>query len=284
MLTEPSAHVGLISTMHRYGVTVVPIVPSLGDMLVRLAARDARPAPPVRMFTNTGAALTGPLIAALRRSFPHAAVYAMFGITECKRVSIAEPDVDLLKPGSCGTPLDGTEVLILDDAGRVQPPGEPGEIVVRGPHVMSGYWRAPDLSRERFRRDPATGRPTLYTGDFGYLDADGHLYFLGRRDDMFKRRGVRLGALEVEAAARDVPGVGDAALLPPTDGHDMVLFAVVEPDSGLDAAGLAHRLGERLEKAKVPADCRLLPELPLTPNGKTDKRRLGTLVPAGQED
>ncbi|MFG3284059.1 class I adenylate-forming enzyme family protein [Streptomyces sp. NPDC048111] len=270
VLTSPDRHVRLLSTLHEHGVTVVPLVPSLGEMLLTLARRDRREAPPVRLFTNTGAALTGPVIAQLRAAFPQARVSPMFGTTECKRITVLEPDGDIERPGSVGRALDGTEVLILDDDGRLLPAGTVGEICVRGPHIMTGYWRAPEQTALRFRPDPVTGEITLHTGDYGHLDADGHLYFEGRRDDLFKRKGVRMGTLEIETAALDIAGVSAAAALAPADGHDLTLYAVtaLTPDEVL------AELTERLEAAKVPAACHLLDALPLTPNGKTDKQRL----------
>ncbi|MEI5099096.1 AMP-binding protein [Streptomyces sp. PmtG] len=270
VLSEPDRHVGLLGTLHEHGVTVVPLVPSLGEMLLALARRDRREPPPVRLFTNTGAALTAPVIAQLRAAFPRAQVSPMYGTTECKRVTVLEPDGDLAKPGSVGRALDGTQVLILDDDGQPLPPHTVGEIAARGPHVMSGYWRAPEQTAPRFRPHPVTGEVTLHTGDYGYLDADGHLYFAGRRDDLFKRKGVRMGTLEIETAALDIPGVTATAVLAPADGHDLTLYAVAE----LTENALLDELAERLEAAKVPAVCHLVDELPLTPNGKTDKRRL----------
>ncbi|ADI09982.1 putative AMP-binding protein [Streptomyces bingchenggensis BCW-1] len=275
VLTEPDHHIGLLATVREHGVTVVPVVPSLAEILLRLAGRErSAAAPPVRLFTNTGAALTSPLIAGLRRAFPGAAVAPMFGITECKRITVLEPDGDLAKPGSVGTALPGTDVAVLDDAGQPLPAGRTGQIAVRGPHVMRGYWRAPELTAARFRTDPLTGEVTLHTGDFGHLDEDGHLYFHGRRDDLFKRRGVLTGALEIEAAALDIDGVTAAAVLPPGPDADLTLFAVTE----LTPERVLGSLGERLEGSKVPADCRVLPALPLTPNGKTDKQRLRQML------
>ncbi|WP_107471328.1 AMP-binding protein [Streptomyces monashensis] len=268
LLSEADAHARLLGFARDHGATVVPLVPSLGELLVKLATRDQRPTD-VRLFTNTGAALNAPLITDLRERFPGAAVAPMFGTTECKRITILEPDGDLARPGSVGPALPGTEVLILDDAARPLPAGETGEIAVRGPHVMAGYWRAPEATALRFRPGP-DGRVTLHTGDYGRLDADGHLYFQGRRDDLFKRRGHRMSAIEIEAAALDVPGVREAALLVPEGGRDMVLFTVGEATPEQVIEGLS----DRLEAAKVPEECQVLPALPLTPNGKTDRKRL----------
>ncbi|WP_434600582.1 class I adenylate-forming enzyme family protein [Streptomyces sp. A5-4] len=266
------SHARLLGYARDNGATVVPLVPSLGELLVRLTARDSRPTS-VRLFTNTGAALNAPLIASLRERFPGAQVVPMFGTTECKRMTILEADGDLAKPGSCGPALPGTEVLVLDDEGRPVPTGETGEIAVRGPHIMAGYWRAPEPTALRFRTG-ADGTVTLHTGDYGRLDQDGHLYFQGRRDDLFKRRGLRMSAIEIEAATLDVDGVREASLLVPEDGRDMVLFVVGD----LSAGQALDRLAQRLEPAKLPDTCHVLPALPLTPNGKTDRKRLKAIL------
>jgi amino acid adenylation domain-containing protein len=273
VLSSTESHVGLMAMLSEHRVTVVPLVPSLAAVLLRLAARDRREPPGVRLFTNTGAALVPAVIDELRKAFPSAAVAPMYGTTECKRITVLEPGLDQDYPGSVGPALTGTEVLILADDGTPLPTGETGEIVVRGPHVMDGYWRSPELTAERFRRDPATGQVTLHTGDFGHLDADGHLYVQGRRDDLFKRHGVRMSALEIEAAAVDVPRVRAAGLLPPTgEGGlaDMVLFVAGD----ITVPEVLTALADRLEPAKVPLVCHVLPELPLTANGKIDKKRL----------
>ncbi len=268
LLSDADEHTRLLGYAHDHGATVVPLVPSLGELLVRLATRDSRPTK-VRLFTNTGAALNAPLIAALREKFPGARVAAMFGTTECKRITILEPDGDIVRPGSVGPALPGTQVLILDEEGRPLPPLETGEIAVRGPHLMAGYWRAPEPTALRYRTGP-DGVKTLHTGDYGWLDGDGHLYFQGRRDDLFKRRGLRMSAIEIEAAALDVDGVREASLLVPEKDRDMVLFVA----GTTTAQDTLTRLAERLEPAKVPDICHVVPALPLTPNGKTDRKRL----------
>jgi acyl-CoA synthetase (AMP-forming)/AMP-acid ligase II len=260
----------LLRRMRECGATVVPIVPSLATMIVSLAARDTEPPPPVRLVTNTGAALPAPTIDALRDAFPGVRVVRQFGQTECKRITIMPPDRDTERPDSVGLPLPGTEVLIIDEAGRILPPGETGEIVAVGPHVMPGYWRAPEQSARTFRRDPATGAPRLYTGDYGSVDAGGYLYFEGRRDDMFKRKGIRMSTVEIEAAAMDVPGVRTAAAVPPSGTRDLTLFV----ESDLTESVLKKELAARLEPAKVPARCVVTAELPLTQHGKNARAAL----------
>ncbi|WP_240506375.1 AMP-binding protein [Thermoactinospora rubra] len=264
----------LLKRMREVGATIVPIVPSLASMIVTLAERDREPAPPVRMFTNTGAALPAATIDRLRRFFPGARIVRQFGQTECKRISIMPPDQDRERPDSVGRPLRGTRVLILDADGGELPPGEVGEIVVTGPHVMPGYWRAPELSARTFRRDERTGALRLHTGDYGYLDEDGYLYFVGRRDDMFKRKGIRMSTLEIEAAAMDIPGVRAAAAIPPSGERDLTLCA----ETDLEPHVVLRELAKRLEPQKVPAACYVFDELPLTDHGKNATRRLAEML------
>ncbi|WP_326699326.1 AMP-binding protein [Streptomyces sp. NBC_01754] len=264
----------LVKRMRETGATVVPIVPSLAAMIATLASRDTEPAPPVRLFTNTGAALPDATITALRENFPGVRVVRQFGQTECKRISIMPPGMDGEKPGSVGLPLPGTEVRILDPEGRALPAGETGEIIAAGPHVMPGYWCAPELTDKAFRPDPVTGGLLLHTGDFGSLDEDGFLYFEGRRDDMFKRKGIRMSVLEIEGAAMAVPGVRAAAAVPPSDTHDLALF--VEAD--LAPQVVLRELTKLLEPQKVPGVCRVLKEFPLTLHGKNARQVLTEML------
>ncbi|WP_206078062.1 class I adenylate-forming enzyme family protein [Prauserella endophytica] len=276
VLADADDPIGMLKLMRAVRATVLPTVPSTARMLARLARRGDAP-DHVRMFTNTGAALTTADIDELRAVFPRAAIVSMYGITECKRVTIAAPDVDRRKPGSVGTALPGTEVRILGEDGEPVPVGTVGEIVVLGPHVMAGYRGDPELTAQRYDIDPATGSRRLRTGDYGHLDDDGHLYFHGRRDDQFKRRGVRASLIEIESAAARVDGVTASAALPPEDDHDLEIVVVSERDGDAVLADLAGLL----EPAKVPAFCHVVGVLPLTANGKTDKKRLRELVRPG---
>jgi acyl-CoA synthetase (AMP-forming)/AMP-acid ligase II len=264
----------LVRRMRECGATVLPIVPSLGAMVATLARRDPAGAPRLRLITNTGAALPAPVLAQLRAAFPAARVVRMFGQTECKRITVMPPELADERPGSVGVALPGTRVRVVDEHGRPLPAGRTGEIVVTGPHVMAGYWRLPELTARTFRRDPATGVVSLHTGDFGRLDEDGFLYFEGRRDDMFKRRGSRMSVLEIEAAALDLPGVRAAAVLPPTDRRDLAIWVATELPADQVLLGLAARL----EPAKVPAICRVLGQLPLSVNGKPDLAALAAML------
>jgi amino acid adenylation domain-containing protein len=274
VLAGEESDLALLRRMRETGATVVPIVPSLATMIVSLASRDKENPPPVRMFSNTGAALPEPTIDGLRANFPGVRVVRQFGQTECKRITVMPPNEDDQRPGSSGIPLPGTRVAIIDENGDEVPAGVVGEIVADGPHVMPGYWRNPEVTAKAFRLDPRTGRTRLHTGDYGFVDADGYLYFEGRRDDMFKRKGIRMSTLEIEAAAMDIPGVRAAAALPPSQDHDLALF--VEAD--LQPAIVLRELSQRLEAQKIPSICRVLAEFPLTLHGKNSRAALLSLL------
>ncbi len=214
---------------------------------------------------------------ALRTALPGLKVQLMFGLTECKRATIMPPDGDLDRPGSSGRALPGTEVFVVDDEGRRRPPGEIGEIVVRGPNVMAGYWRRPEITAQRFQR--AEGLfPQLNTGDYGWVDEEGYLYFDGRRDDIYKENGFRVSATEVEAAARRVPGVTSAAVLPPHNAEPARLFVV----GSLPPAEVLQGMRGQIEEFKIPRSCRTLDALPLTANGKVDRKSLAAMMEASR--
>ncbi|MGW7466958.1 class I adenylate-forming enzyme family protein [Streptomyces xantholiticus] len=253
------------------GATVVPVVPTLALRLAQLGERDRRPTS-VRLLTNTGAALVGRDATRVRAAFPGAALICMYGMSECKRISIAAPDDDLAHPETVGRPLGGTRLFILGQDGEPVPRGTIGEIVVAGPHVMDGYWgdAASEQQRERFVAAPDGDGRALRTGDFGYIDEDGRLYFHGRRDDLFKRRGWRVSCQEVESAALDVAGVEQAACLPPGPDGKLTLWTT----GTASPAEVLNGIGARLGPASRPDDCVPIRRMPLTPNGKIDKAAL----------
>ncbi|AHH99587.1 class I adenylate-forming enzyme family protein [Kutzneria albida] len=267
----------LLGKLAACGATVLPAVPALARGLAAMLARPTAKAPAIRLLTNTGAAMPDTVLATLRARIPGLRVQLMFGLTECKRATIMPVDEDLNRPGACGVALPGTEVYAVDPAGGRLPAGEVGEIVVRGPNVMAGYWRRPELTEQRFPRQQGLF-PVLRTGDFGWLDKDGYLYFAGRRDDQYKEHGFRVSVTEVEAAAHRVSGVDAAAVLPPgAEEHGATLVVVSELAPHEVLAGLRAEL----EEFKIPRTCHVVAALPLTRNGKVDRAELVRVTRAG---
>ena len=264
----------LLRALRESGATVFAGVPSVSDALAWLLRRSqGEKLSRLRLLTNTGAALSEKTRTALRAGLPNLSIQLMYGLTECKRATIMPPDGDLDRPGSSGVPLPGTELTVVDDDGAPLPPGATGEIVVRGPHVMSGYWRRPELTARRFpRRDGLF--PELRTGDYGHLDEEGYLYFSGRHDDLYKERGFRVSCTEVEAAALRLDGVTAAVVLPPAGDRGAVLTVVGE----VPEEEVLERMREQIERFKVPRRCVRMDSLPTNGNGKFDRRLITARV------
>jgi amino acid adenylation domain-containing protein len=277
-LAEPGrAGHRLLVELRATDASVLPLVPSLAVNLTRLLARRPAPLPRLRLLTSTGAAMPPGVLGAVRDLLPGAAVQLMYGLTECKRATIMPKDEDLRRPGACGRALPGTEVFVVDADGNRLPAGETGEVVVRGPNVMAGYWRRPELTAQRFPRVDGLF-PQLNTGDYGWLDDGGYLYFAGRRDDQYKERGFRVSTTEVEAAAHRVPGVDTAVVVPPADGAEGATLLV---QGTLTAAEVLAALRAQIDEVKVPARCVVVPELPLNAHGKVERRGLAALLGDG---
>jgi len=269
VLAATSAGPSLLRDLRRSEATVLPALPSLAANLARMLDRHGGTLG-LRLLTNTGAVMSPDVLTALRSHIPVLRVQLMFGLTECKRVSIMPPDEDLVRPGACGRALPGTTIEIQAEDGRPMPPGQVGEIVVRGPHVMSGYWRRPELTAQRFRRREGLFAE-LHTGDYGRLDEDGYLYFSGRRDDIYKSRGFRVSGTEIEASAVRLGGVAGAVLVPPGPGRPSAVLFVAGP---LTPRQVLSELRADIEPYKVPEHCVVIPALPLNANGKPDRAAL----------
>ncbi|MCY1009396.1 condensation domain-containing protein [Nannocystis pusilla] len=178
-----------------------------------------------------------------------------------------------------GRPVARVAVYVLDPHGEPVPPGVCGEICIAGDGVGRGYHRRPELTAERFPRDPFAARPaaTMYrTGDLGRLRHDGQLEFHGRIDQQLKIRGFRVELGEIEAALAEQPGVRQAAVLAVEVAGDKRLVAYVAADAEGEALVRALRgaLAQRLPEYMVPAEFVLLDALPVTPNGKLDRAAL----------
>lgn len=259
------------------GVTVLPGVPTVYAALIAMHQRRPFELPRLRAITNTGERLPAAYIERMRRMVPGLSVFPMYGLTECKRVSILLPEELEHRPESVGRPLAGTEVYAVDDAGMRLAPGEAGELVVRGPHVALGYWRAPEETARRYRKRAPESAVELFTGDRGYVDAEGFIFFSGRGDDLIKHRGNRISPVEIEIESCGIDGVSEAAVLKREEDDTLHLFVTVT-DAQLVPATILARLGEMLEPAKVPDVAHVVEAMPKSMNGKIDRKSLKSLL------
>lgn len=257
-------------------ISVLPGVPTLFGGLIKMQRYRLVPLPALRMLTNTGDHLPESHTASLRQLFPAARIFPMYGLTECKRVSILLPEELDTHPGSVGRALDGTEVFAADEAGNPLPPGQIGQLCIRGRHLALGYWSAPEETAQRYRFIGEGHSRVLVSGDQGSVDADGFLYFHGRGDFLIKHKGHRLSPAEVEEAACQLPLITLAGCVKHESRDQLVLF--VQTTAEMAEKDLVLALSEKLEPAKVPDRILFLPALPLTGNQKVDRKALKALL------
>lgn len=279
-------HVAKAAAAH--GITTLAGVPPLWVQLVEVDwPQEARAH--LRRLTNSGGALTRPLIAKLRATFPGVDIVAMYGLTEAFRSTWLPPVLLDAHPTSIGRAIPDAEVLIVRPDGTLTDDDEPGELVHCGPLVAQGYWRDPVRTAERFRPAPAVSRyggTAVWSGDTAVRDAEGLLSFVARADAMIKSAGNRISPTEIEEAALAVSGIAEAcALGVPDERLGQAIWLFVRPDAALceaDAGIVLDRLKSALRQAlpnfMQPAEIRLLESLPRTPNGKHDRVTLAAMA------
>jgi long-chain acyl-CoA synthetase len=268
-----------LDVMQRERVTGLPGVPTMFSLLLGLQGLSRYDLTSLRYLTNAAAPMPVEQVLSVERLFPQARFFSMYGQTECKRICYLPPEELAARPGSVGRAIPGTVAVVVDADGRVLPAGEIGELVVRGPHLMSGYWNAPDATAQRLRPGPAAGEVTLHTGDLFRTDDEGFLYFVSRADDIIKSRGEKVSPAEIEDVLRGLPGVVDVAAVGVPDpllGEAVKAYVVIEDGSALTAREVRAFCARRLEDFMVPSQVEFCAELPKSENGKTLRRKLRT--------
>lgn len=270
----PAAILKLIETEK---VTGLPVVPTIASILRQWQEKGAK-LENIRYVTNTAAALSLTHIETLKKLCPNARLFSMYGLTECKRVCYLHPSLLDRKPLSVGVPMPNMEVFVLRSDGTVCDPDEVGELVVRGPHVMKGYWEKPEITAHWLRPSPHIPHEMwLYTGDQFKRDAEGHLYFVGRNDDIIKTRGEKVAPKEVENAIYAMPGVQDAAVVGQKDdvlGQAIRAFIVLTEGTSYVPRDVITHCASRLEAFMVPKYVTFVSSVPKTPSGKITKKNI----------
>ena len=230
----------------------------------------------LRYLTNAAAALPVEHVRKLRTHLPNAALFLMHGLTEVARTVYLPPNEVDVRPSSVGKAIPGTEVWIVNEEGRRAARGEVGEMVVRGRHVMRGYWNNPDATQARFRNGPIPGERLCYTGDLFRTDDEGFFYFVARKDDIIKSRGEKVSPREIENVLYAMPGVMEAAVIGVADpvlGQAVKAF-IVAPGRTLTPQDVMSHCKAHLEDLMVPKFVEFLDALPKTQSGKIRKLEL----------
>ncbi|HEX7874810.1 MAG TPA: acyl-CoA ligase (AMP-forming), exosortase A system-associated [Sphingobium sp.] len=266
-----------------HGITTLAGVPPLWVQLVEIGWPEGAAAS-LKRLTNSGGALTRPLIRRMRETFPQADIYPMYGLTEAFRSTYLPPALVDSHPDSMGRAIPHAEILVVHPDGTPTDADEPGELVHCGPLVAQGYWQDAERTAQRFKPAPATsqhGGMAVWSGDTVRRDAEGLLYFVGRDDAMIKSAGNRISPTEIEEAAVAVPGVAEAAALGIPDerlGQAIRLFLRADGDAAALAESVQASLRRDLPNFMQPREIVVLLELPRNPNGKIDRVALAEMV------
>jgi amino acid adenylation domain-containing protein len=268
----------VVETLRRTQVSVVPAIPPLWLQLLDVTAFRSS-IPSIRLLTNTGGRLPSEAVRALRRCQPQAELVLMYGLTEAFRSTYLNPAFADDKPTSIGRAIPGAEIMVLNEHGDVCAPGEVGEIVHRGPTVALGYWDDEEATAARFRPNPrrSAGTPiaerVVFSGDLGYRDDGGDLYFVGRRDNLIKTQGYRVSPDEVAEALYASGEVIEAVVASEDDdarGSRIVAYIVLSAAGDIDRLTAYSR--RELPSYMQPARYEVSAALPRTSSGKFDVR------------
>jgi long-chain acyl-CoA synthetase len=265
---DPAGWVELAQTHRAEGSALVP---SMIQMLLGQPLEQADLSSLIAV--SSGAS---PLPEEVRREFearvPSAAIYEGYGCTESATLISAKP-VDARRVGSVGLPVPGCEVSIRDDADLEVPAGQDGEICVRSPGVMTGYWHTPDSA------STVLAGGWLHTGDIGHLDADGYLYVVDRKKDLILRGGFNVFPRDVEEVLVGHPAVAQAGVVGRPDarlGEEVVAFVSLREGAAVTAGELIEHARRHLAATKYPREITIVPAIPLTSVGKLDRKKLRT--------
>jgi acyl-CoA synthetase (AMP-forming)/AMP-acid ligase II len=263
--------VRIVESLQREHVTVFPGVPTLFGSILGLSDLDAYELGALRVLTNAAAPLPDRYLQALRTHFPSTCIFPMYGLTECMRASYLPAHEVENRPGSVGRGLVNQEHWLVDEEGRRLPHGSTGELVVRGSHVMRGYWQRPAETAERLRPGPLEGEHVLHTGDLFRSDRDGYLYFVSRKDDMIKTRGEKVAPREVENAIHQLEDVTGCAVIGVRDemlGQAVKAFVTLRQGAALSARDIVRHCHATLESYMTPKFVEIVETLPRTESGK----------------
>ncbi|MEP7062480.1 MAG: acyl-CoA ligase (AMP-forming), exosortase A system-associated [Betaproteobacteria bacterium] len=248
----------------------------------------------LRYIANTGGRMPEETLRILRAQLPDTRPFLMYGLTEAFRSTYLPPEEVDRRPDSIGKAIPNAEILVLRDDGTPCAPDEPGELVHRGALVGMGYWNDAPKTAERYK--PLPGRAAglvlpeiaVFSGDTVRRDAEGFLYFVGRRDEMIKTSGYRVSPTEIEEVFYSTQQVGECAAFGVPHavlGHAIVVVATPHPGGNVDEAFLLTHCRERLPVFMVPAKIHIRNgSLPRNPNGKIDRKAIAAeFAPATRE-
>jgi long-chain acyl-CoA synthetase len=259
-----------LEVIDRDGVTVFEGVPTMYHALLNHPERERFDTSSLRLCVSGGAALPVEVLRAFEEAFG-CKILEGYGLSETSPVaSFNHPDRER-KPGSIGTPIEGVEMRAVDADGNEVPPGEVGEIAIRGHNVMKGYWRRPDATAEVMRDG------WFRTGDMATVDEDGYFFIVDRKKDMIIRGGYNVYPREVEEVLYEHPAVSECAVVGVADeklGEEVGAAVVLKPGAEATEDEIRDHVKAQVAAYKYPRVIWFLDELPKGPTGKILKREI----------
>ncbi len=259
-----------LGAMERFGISAAPLVPTMVSAILGNRASRGSDLSQLRIVISGGAALPSALRVKLLARCPGVDVRDTYGLSEASLVACTRP----YRPspaGSVGFPVDDTHIRIVDERGHPLPPGRIGDIEIRGPGVMSGYWMRPPGAPSPFRAG------WLSTGDIGWLDEQGALTISERKKNVVMRGGYTIYPREIEELLYAQPGVADAVVIGLPDkrmGERLIACIEPQPSATVSLDAMKKVCAQRLATYKMPSAFRIMKELPRGTTGKISRQEI----------
>jgi long-chain acyl-CoA synthetase len=258
-----------------HGVTVFEGVPTMYVALLHRPDRADYDVSALRMCISGGAALPVEVLRGFEAAYG-VPVLEGYGLSETSPVASFNHPGRERKPGSIGTPIRDVELRLVDELDHEVPPGEVGEIVIRGPNVMKGYWQRPEATEDALRSG------WFHTGDLARVHEDGYFYIVDRKKELIIRGGYNLYPREIEEVLYEHPAVAEAAVIGvphPSLGEEVAAAVALKPGADVSAEDLRAYVKGQVAAYKYPRHLWLVDELPKGATGKVQKRDI--VIPAG---
>jgi long-chain acyl-CoA synthetase len=251
-------------------VTVFQGVPTMYSALLNHPRRDEFDTSTLRECVSGGASLPAEVLRGFEQAFG-CKLLEGYGLSETSPVASSNRPDRQRRPGSVGVPIEGVQMRIVDEDGEEVPIGSRGEIVIRGPNVMKGYWGRPDATADVIRDG------WFHSGDIGVMDEDGYFFIVDRLKDMIIRGGYNVYPREVEEVLYEHPAVREVAVVGvphPELGEEVAAAVALKDGAAADEAELREFVRARVAPYKYPRRISFFDDLPKGPSGKIVKREI----------
>jgi acyl-CoA synthetase (AMP-forming)/AMP-acid ligase II len=266
----------MLEVIRREEVTGMQVFPPAVFRLCQAEDLESQSIGPLRYISSSGQPLPLKHIRRLRGAFPRLQIFSNYGLTECKRVAYLPPSELGQRPGSVGKAIPGVRTYLVDDDGQtLMARGQTGQLAVAGDLVMLRYWNRPEQTAQVLKEHLFGEERVLFTGDLFRTDAEGYLYYVCRKDDVFSRGGFKVNPREIETVLLTHEAVAEAVVVPVADeamGQVPRAHVVLRAGATLSAGALIQHCAASLDWHMVPTSVVFTDALPRTLTGKTSKR------------